>query len=158
MLLQGVQKRLSIVIYFSQVQKHFWNTKGIKKRLSFRDMQFTAAAVFLLGLERGLADMRPLTPYTPINRCLIMNFLDPSWQHGTQTLFDDFRHTGNSQWPIQILNLTWSVKWVKSFLSDQGVPGVPSIGPVVSKVRPRGFFWLNWCDSAWGRYQFNIKL
>ena len=44
-----------------------------------------------------------------------------------------------------------------NFLSDPGVPGVRSMGPVVSNwvSEYETFCKLNWCDSGWWRYQRN---
>ena len=40
------------------------------------------------------------------------------------------------------------------FLSDPGVSGVRSMGPVVSNwLTPRPLCRLNWCDSGWWRYK-----
>ena len=42
------------------------------------------------------------------------------------------------------------------FLSDPGVPGVRSMGPVLSHSQTElPLCRLNWCDSGWWRYQLN---
>ena len=77
----------------------------------------------------------------------------------------------NEQWAMSIdhldqISFRWSgtVKEIHCFaifipfLSDPGVPGVRSMGPVV-------FHWLtelplcrlNWCDSGWWRYELNTN-
>ena len=45
------------------------------------------------------------------------------------------------------------------FLSDPGVPGVRSMGPVVSHslTESKTFVKLNWVDSGWWRYQLNTN-
>ena len=42
------------------------------------------------------------------------------------------------------------------FLSDPGVPGVRSMGPV-SLTHSKTFLKLNWCDSGLWRYQVNTN-
>ena len=52
----------------------------------------------------------------------------------------------------------WTFGGIKTFLSDPGVPGVRSMGPVVSHwVSELPLCRLNWCDSGWWRYELNTN-
>ena len=58
----------------------------------------------------------------------------------------------------QKLGILWIMARVYRFLSDPGVSGVRSMGPVVSNSLTKYTLCkLNWCDSSWWRYKLNTN-